>query len=529
MAAVQDFSIHDWVLKHNFKTEEGKPLDFRSHLFLFEPYCDFSPDQASKKCSQVGWTIMSMTKSIFAMQQLGWNIIYTMPSDSDITELVPAKFDQLVRNNPSAVPIADVNRVGMKSIGDKFLYFDGTISKTGAISKTVDCLIHDETDRSDQKRIAEYQSRITHSAVRATWKLSNPTTPRFGIDLDWQGSDQKEWVIRCRGCKQSQIMNWSRNVDVKKGAYICSSCGKVLTDEERRVGEWQQQNPGSAVSGYHVNQLIAPWIDAKYLIRWRDKPGGDETFFPMALGEPFSSADTVVDRTLILDCWTNREIGTAKWYLGIDVGRLKHWVLGSERGIVKIGRTESWRELEDIISRYNPVTVIDALPDITATDEFIAKYPRARKCYFNKDKATSEAVKYGEGEEFKVVWANRSRCIGETVGEFMAGEILLALDPNDPALPYFITHWETVRRQPKETPLGQVVYEWDTVSTEDHFVFATLYYRMARGKLALHREQGGLVTETPDRRAAVVETPEGRRLGVKEFMLSHGYIDNDDE
>ncbi len=51
---------------------------------------------------------------------------------------------------------------------------------------------------------------------------------------------------------------------------------------------------------------------------------------------------------------------------------------------------------------------------------------------------------------------------------------------SDKDLKDFLKHWETLRRIKVTNNRGIESYEWDSTTGEDHYVFATLYYYLAR-------------------------------------------------
>lgn len=467
--------IHD----NNFVNEKGDPLVFNDHMFMLKPYADFTPEQVHMKGAQIGETIMMVFKCCYAAKVLKMNIIYTLPSDSDMWEFVPSKANKIIHGNEWIRKSLRQDTTGMKGIGNRFIFFKGTRSKTAAISTTADLLVHDELDRSDQGVIETYRSRIKFSKFKWRWVLSNPSVSRFGVDLQWRKSNKQEWFITCIKCKTEQVIQWNINVNYKKGIYECVSCKKEITDNERRLGRWIETEPGAEVSGYHISQIMAPWLSAKDLIKERETTD-DEYFNNFILGEPVGIGDTERFRQFILDNWTPEPLDVGPFVMGIDVGRIKHYVLGNKDGIFKIGKCESREELEYIIEKYNPIVVMDAGPERTWAEEFRKKYPKFHICFFNRDKDRKVMIKWGEEEDAGIVWADRNRSIDAVVNDLALGEILYHVDQK--TLEPYIKHWETMVRKKETTPLGIDRFVWDTATTsgQDHWAFATLYYWIAR-------------------------------------------------
>ena len=70
-----DSGIHKWMHEGGFVNEKGEALTFQDHMFLFDPYNDFSQRQVYKKCSQVGVSVMMNVKVPYIMRTWGLNVI----------------------------------------------------------------------------------------------------------------------------------------------------------------------------------------------------------------------------------------------------------------------------------------------------------------------------------------------------------------------------------------------------------------------------------------------------------------------
>ena len=369
----EDISILQWVIKNKIVNEKGELLEFKDHGFLIDILEDFTPVQVVKKCAQVGCSVIYNLKVYYAADKGKFNIIYTMPSDADVSEFVKTKSDKIFQTNEVLRKKFSGDTIGLKQIGERFIYYKGTRSKTTAISTTADVLVHDEIDRSDLGIVEMYQSRLAASKYKGTWYLSNPSLIGVGVDEIWKLSDQKEWFIICPYCKTEQFLKWENNVDEIKGIYVCSNCGKEIVNKTRKLGKWKATKQGKEISGYHISQMMAPWLSAKDLIKERELRG-DDYFRNFILGEPYSVGDEANIRQAILDGWTAEPLDHKPFYMGIDIGRIKHYVIGSEEGIFKMGKVESREEVEALIDKYNPIVVMDAGPERTWAEEFKNKY-----------------------------------------------------------------------------------------------------------------------------------------------------------
>ncbi len=477
----EDMSILAWILKNHVTNEKGELLDFRDRLFLLDILTDWSQDIVIKKCAQIGGSVTFNLKVLFAGIKFGWNILYTFPTDSDVQEFVSSKTNKLIYHNPSVLGGLPTDNVERKDLGGRFIYFKGTMSKTAAIMTTADVLVHDEASRSDQQVIEMMKSRLKASQFKGRWLFSNPTTEKDAIDISWHQSDQKEWTVTHAACGYAQVLTWPESIDQQKKCYVCKQCHAPIADDERRLGKWVPQRPGRKTSGYHISLLMAPWISAEEIIK--DSQGDLEYFNNFVLGEPYAPGDLRVSRATILDCWTPRNIDTGKYFLGVDVGNVKHYALGSEKGLIKVGRFTKWADLDDLMKKYKPTLVIDANPDNTMARYYVDNFRDAQMSFFKENKDNPKTLVWwgkGEGANDKrgIVYSNRNRIIDQLIDEILNAKILFSM-PSDTELKNYLKHWDTLRRIKVTDTKGIETYEWDSTTGEDHFVFATLYWYLA--------------------------------------------------
>ncbi len=477
---MEDVSILAWVMENNIKNEKDEVLDFKDRLFLLDILTDWSEEIVIKKCSQVGGSVVFNLKTFFAVQKLGWQAIYTMPTDSDVEEFVKTKTNPILEANPEVFKDMDTDSVYLKKIGDRFLHFKGTISKTAAISTSSDLNVHDEASRSDQSTIERYKSRQDASIYKRRWWFSNPTTEKDIIDQKWWESDQKEWYSTCDNGHEEAI-KWPESIDLDRRVFVCALCKVELTREQRRKGRWIAGNPNGKVSGYHISHLIAPWKTADDIIK--DSEGDQEYFFNFVLGEPYNPGDLKVSRSTILDNWTPKDLETGTWYLGVDVGNIKHYCLGSEKGIVKVGRFSKWSDLDDMMAMYTPTLVIDANPDNTMARYFVENYLNASMSVFKEHKDNPKIIVWwgkgtAENDKKGIVYSDRNKVIDQMIDDILNAKFLFGV-ASDREFKEFVKHWETLRRVKVVNTRGIESYEWHSTTGVDHYVFATLYYYLA--------------------------------------------------
>lgn len=514
---IQDENIIAWIINNDIKTERGQSFDFEKFSFMIDPYLDWTPQQGTRKCSQIGWSVMTNLKLFYAakfgipgyMPHLGANVIYTLPSDEDVNMFVPSKTDLLVQNNlvlkeyirdASKAGKVDVDSIKRKQLGNSMVYFKGTRSRTAAIMLTADLLIHDEADRSEKHIIEQYESRTAQSLYKGKWIFSNPSVPNMPADVLYQLSDQKHWFIKCEHCGAWQYLAWVKTsevtpyydsadphsfVDDKNGLYICGKCTAPISDENRMRGKWVAKNK-SNISGYWVTHLMCSWISCKELL-FLEKTKTKDYFMNFVLGLPYIGSDTVVDsqtivNNIVLDdpAWVRGQVS-----LGVDNGDIKHWVLMNAKGVFAYGKTKSWDTIEALIKKYDPWTVIDLNPYPTKARELAKKYRKVRCSFYVDNNKSLNLFEFGDNKGTNMVYPARERMMDWLVEYIASGNL-----PFLRAKAYweeYISHWETMYRaeligQKKADEansmaraLGQVRSSWLSSTGMDHYCHATLY------------------------------------------------------
>jgi hypothetical protein len=512
---LSEFSILAWIFKNEIKNEKGELLDFSDRLFLLDILRDWSQKIVIKKCAQVGGSVTFNLKVLYAIDKKRFNIIYTFPTDGDVSEFVNSKTNKLIQANPQVFGSLPTDNVERKEMNGRFLFFKGTVSKTAPIMTSADVLVHDEVSRSDQKILGLYKSRTKASSFKGRWLFSNPTIDKDVLDLEWNKSDKKEWHITCEHCKKEQIITWPDSIDKVNKTFICKSCKKELDNEVRRTGHWKKTGDGE-ISGYHISLLMAPWISASEIIE--DSEGDQEYFYNFVLGEPYNPGDLRVDRSLVLDCWTPKLTKSEQMFMGVDVGNVKHYVLGNKYGLFKCGTFAKWYELDDLIKSYNPITVIDAMPENTMSREYTEKYQGVYMCYLNRDKSQKEILKFADKDNIGIIHSDRNRTLDQVVSEFIKGRIEISFTP-DKFMEDYIKHWESLRRKKEVSSLGIERYAWESTNGVDHYCFATLFYWIARqiegSGIILNREY-----ERPD---IILNKSDGQYANLEEVLRENDW------
>lgn len=422
---------YTWVLQNDIKNESGQSIEFNKRPFLKAIYNDLSPNQVFLKPPQIGATVMNTLKSLWVAKNLGRQIIYTLPTQGDVQDMVGGSFNRIIAQNPVLMEwVKDHDTVEQKSVGDSIIFYRGTFTQKQAMMVPSGLNIHDEVDASDPQVITQYETRLQAQEDGGwRWYFSHPSLAGHGVDVYWQLSDKKEWHITCPNCQREQVTGWPQNIDVQRECYICAYCKTELPDEARIHGVWKNQDgvpwDGTVVgdyqfSGWHVSQLMLWNKKAKDIINAFNDPLKDKQYFyNYVLGLPYiDSDDRIEPKTVLLNCVDTVNPQAGRTIIGVDTGLGLHMVLMNREGAFYYGHeneltagTTPYDVLRGYLNRFpRSIVVIDQGGELMLTRQLQQEYPgRVFLCYYNKDRKTIELVEWGDDEEYWKVKVDRNR------------------------------------------------------------------------------------------------------------------------
>lgn len=467
-------------------TEKGTSLEFTNHKFLKDIFEDWTPIQTARKASQVGFSTMMILKTLYASKYKKWNIIYGLPTFNDVGQFVPSKVNPIIEQNSILAQwTKDKDTIFQKKVGERFIYYRGVSSSKTEKEKmesgtgimfTSDLNTFDESDRSDQVILMQYDSRLEASDYKGKWYFSNPTHPGTLTQQLWDKSDQKHWFVKCPHCGELQYLDYFKNVDKEREIFVCIKCQKEIDNDTRRNGFWVKKYRDRDISGYWISHLVCPWISAKDLIK-SEATKSKQYFYNFNLGLPYRGSDVVVDKEVILKNIVYGQPNLkADNVMGVDTGLTMHYVIGNKQGIFKIGNTKDWDEIEFLMKKYNTMNVFDALGDLTKPRQLRDKYRgKVWLCYFKRDKDRPEGIKWDSDE--MAVYIDRSKGIQRVIDDFVDGRIrFYEMRPED--LIDYILHWETLSQIEETDSIGITRKVWETEG-ENHYLMATIYFYLA--------------------------------------------------
>lgn len=526
-----------WVKKYKVKNEAGFPIEFDKRKFLWDIYNDLSPKQAFLKPPQIGATVMNAIKSFYVAKKLSKQIIYTLPTQGDVQDMVGGSFNRIIAQNPVLREwVKDHDTIEQKSVGDSIIFYRGTFTAKQAMMIPSGLNIHDEVDASDPTIITQYETRLQAQEDGGwRWYFSHPSLSGHGVDIYWQQSDKKEWNITCNSCKEEQVLSWPESVDMEKSCYVCLHCKSVLSDAERTTGVWKNQDgiawEGKIVgnyefSGWHVSQLMLWNKSAKDIIKAYNDPQKDKQYFyNYVLGLPYVGSEDKIEPSVVLrNCVDVVNPQTERVIIGADTGHGIHYVLMNKDGVFYYDHeTEitASKDPYDIIRKHlntfkRSVAVFDQGGDLIGVRKLQAEYPgRVFLCFYRRDRKSVDIVNWGENDEYGKVTVDRNRMMTLLV-EQLRDTGRIRLNGTKEEWVEFANMFGNIYREKvssKETrekdnrELYGAEYVWKR-NGADHYAHALLY-----ATVGLQRYGGELARIIGDDMFAGIQTPRFQNVG----------------
>lgn len=530
-----------WMAHYRPMLMAGRPFDLSEHLYLRSIYEDQHQECVYKKAAQVG--ISEYLVSWVLHMAAEWNAtgLYVMPSGSSVSDFSAARLGPAV--DPTISPrLAELitpamsgrkgkkgsDRITLKRVKDRFVYFrSGHITEKGdkenvAQLKSIDAdtLILDELDEMDARVPPIARQRLLHSNIAMVRQASTPTYAGLGIDVEYNGSDQRVWMVPCHHCGTRQWLDldnlileydaldrpiaWYGKGDENEGLgtpYLgCRHCHGRL--DRSLPGEWVQTYPGRAVHGYHITGFMSVRKPLNLFItglQSLDETKRKETMNQTA-GLAYTPRESEKLSTETLNkCRRDYGMGSVpneKTYAGVDVGRVLNIVIRAKlpdgnRALRFAAQLESFEEVLDLMVKYNVGTlVMDALPETRKARELQKKRPRLAMwlAYFvNFVQGSKQEKPYRYNPKELEVDLDRTRAMDDTLALFhnatlhdesgnpLPGNILPA---NASGIPDYYAQMKAPTRIMTTDSKGNRIPAY--VSTgADHYAFAELYAAMA--------------------------------------------------
>lgn len=425
-------------------------MSFVGRPWLVDIYKDRNPNKVIMKSVQCG---ISEYAVVHIMGQLmkGKSILYILPTLEARNDFVDNRINRLVE----AVPLYRAGSFGTDNKGLKF-YWNGVIKFVGSNVRMgfrefpAQVIIYDELDICDQDIIKFAKDRLAASGelgfVPAQLQISNPTVPKYGIDLAYEESDKKWWYIKCAHDNKRQSLNWFDNVvdpDTRhpflmsesmagEPEMVCRSCHKPI--DRLGSGEWVAEHPSSSNSGYQISKLFTRQATMGELLANYEKGKVDniemQRVYNSDWGLPYSGGEAELTLEVFSACAKagyQLPLKAENSVAGIDVGGILHIrvdaLIEGRRQMVYCGTVPTFEDIPLLLKRFGVrVYVIDARPEMHKVAEFIAANRGGWACDFHPDTSIQDMKIDRKALLIKV---NRTRAIDEATQAYFERQIIL--------------------------------------------------------------------------------------------------------
>jgi len=382
---------------------DGTPFDLRRYPFLFDVFDDDHEDIVIRKGAQLGFTVAMVLRTIdLALHTYRRGVLYLMPTHTDVSDFSKSRFDRMVKENAAlSAVVTGTDATNIKRVGETFVYFRGAKTTNQLKSIPVDAVIFDERDEMEARSVRLALTRLDGSPFRHRVSLSTATLPDFGVDHDYQLSDQRTWMIRCEGCKGWTCMelDWPDSVARDASGAVYRACKRCRGRISVQRGQWVPAHPEREKRGYWISQLCSPTVSPQIILdEFEDPSHNVREFYNSRLGLPWADLEDMLDEATLRAVATDeprRRSAQGPCFLGADVGKTEiHYFVGEKRDgglleMIDYGTLAEFSELHDVMTRCNVlVAVLDEMAETRKVREFKAAHGEAWGCWYSDAQRT---------------------------------------------------------------------------------------------------------------------------------------------
>lgn len=450
----------------------------------------------------MGLSEKQIAEAVWVADQLNKNVLYTFPTQSHLQDFVQARVDPVLMrsdylNQRTEGQEDPVLKIGLKKVGNAFLYFRGSQNEKQIITIDADMVVLDERDRFVQENVPFIDKRLLASKLQWRREISTPTLPETGIHAAYLESDQRIWEIPCKKCGEYQELDFFNNVDFEKKLIRCLKCKKPMP---RLIdGRWRALNPSSQIHGYKINGLYnpsrtVPQLIAEYKQAKLSGFSALQQFYNQVLGLPYEVQGQSLSVSDLNACKKPYNIPVkdiGECYAGVDVGvEFKHVVvlqkLPEEMYRVVWAGTVSnflgpYDSLEAIIKHYKvKLMVVDKKPETTKVKEVMDAFPgRVFACTYPT--MNFSVQQYFEWDDIKYeLKLDRTISLDYLIGDIQNKRV--ELPENIETIQEFYDHLRSSTRITEKNPrTGVETGRW-IEKGPDHYFHAFNYARMAQSR-----------------------------------------------
>lgn len=492
-----------WALDNEMQLQAG-PFGIKDREFQIDILNDDAPTIVAKKGSQLGITeafvIQDLHHQSYGIYPHG--ALYLFPTETDVSDFSKTRFKPLLNKNSFLQRLVkDTDAVNVKNINGSMLFLRGgrSTSRIDGLKETstrlksipVDCVNVDERDEVSDNMVAMAIERMGDSLLKYWREFSTPTVPGFGVDVSYEGSDQRLWMIKCKHCGMETCLE--KEFPECLGTYInggvfrkCKKCHKQIDPAN---GRWVPSFPSRTIHGYWISQLSSKRVDPKtildaYLFPEKQIPKTTKTeVMNSKLGMAYIESENQLTEQQVRSCMSNNPMDSrheGPCAMGVDIGKLLHVVIGIKLEgrflkILRVAEVPEWNDVHDLAREYNvQCAVFDKYPETHKVREFIKAEPYdAYLCDYSESLMTSAVWDMDESQ----VRVNRTEILDQSHRVIANREI--ELPRGSETMETFIKQSiSNVKKLDKKKSTGTPIYRY-IQRGDDHFRHSLNYFLLA--------------------------------------------------
>lgn len=492
--------------------QRGEKYSFVDRPYLFPIAMDDFLFQVIQKSAQCGITELMIARAIHRLIRARGNVLYAFPALVQLRQMVGARVRPAIENNPYIYSkITGALNLEQIQIGNNTLYFRSVQNRRQMISADVSELYIDELDTAVLEASKGDFGNVVYTLEKRLGAASNPgkyffSTPSYsgmGINAEYAGddtnpgSDQREWMVKCRHCSKDQVINWEDNVvdlnERKAGLQIyvpdvrrvCSACHQEFSADDISKGKYVARRPdlSNLCHGYQVSKLMNARPNLNQMKLDSMNPVKEQEFKCSDLGVPFEPKGSKITED-VLELARNSSkyvLGMSSsdpTYMGADIGRVIHVVIGVPTPDQKIkviwaGEVVNWEELHETMLRFNVrFGVIDAQPGGLEQKEFCLAHPgRIMMAYYPSYLETTKDVFKDRDEA--IIHVNRTLVMSMVIQTFFNNQVMLPVDIR--SVREFYKMMKAPVRATQEDSTGNMRTFFPPTKVADHYFHAFAY------------------------------------------------------
>ena len=462
---------------------DGKPFSFDRHEYLMQPYEDNHPFQVYLKGAQLGLTVRAILRVLYDLRYSGVRgSLYLFPTRTDVSDFSRGRLSPLISDNEEVGKwIANTDSINLKIISGNPLYLRGMGSRITLSSVPVSRLTVDEADMLANPRMIKLAlERMAHSDDPRTLLLSNPSLPDYGIDTEFQATDQRYWLMKCPHCgHHNDMVELFPDCLIETFVGVIRGCIKCQRELDPAIGQWVAKKPGvTDKRGYQFSQLYSTFIKPGDLLKEYRTTKFMQEFYNLKIGLAYIEAENRLSKEQILGLCTDETMkvnATSPTVMGVDQGKGLHCTIvgrtykGPE--LLYVSERKDFEELDGLMNQFNVSRcVIDALPETRKAREF-AKRHKGR-VFLNWYQQARNEVRWDE-KKFEVA-VNRTESLDTSHKMLMDGEISLPRE-NDEVREFAYHCSNIAKKLETDEETGSKIYRYVKLQGPDHYRHAFNY------------------------------------------------------